>query len=155
MLLYFFDFRKVFFEGASKSSTAFFTVQHPHCSSLHSLSTVTLSQILFLSLGYYLGLSILTVVLCLLCLNVTSFPDPISVPGQRPGTQHPHSCSPPCQERTDTLNHYDIILVQCCGSGSGRIRNFKQHPYPEKHSGSGQLWIRNEKQLFPRSFFCL
>jgi hypothetical protein len=26
MLLYLFDFRKVFFEGASKSSTAFFTV---------------------------------------------------------------------------------------------------------------------------------
>jgi hypothetical protein len=32
---------------------------------------VTLSQILFLSLGYYLGLSILTVVLCLLFLIVT------------------------------------------------------------------------------------
>jgi hypothetical protein len=27
MLLYLFDFRKVLFEGASKSSTAFFTVQ--------------------------------------------------------------------------------------------------------------------------------
>jgi hypothetical protein len=27
MLLYLFDFRKVFFEGASKSSTAFFTVR--------------------------------------------------------------------------------------------------------------------------------
>ncbi len=27
MLLYLFDFRKVFFEGATKSSTAFFTVQ--------------------------------------------------------------------------------------------------------------------------------
>ncbi len=39
--------------------------QHPHCCSLPSLLIVTLSQILFLSLGYYLGLSILTVVLCL------------------------------------------------------------------------------------------
>ncbi len=30
MLLYLFDFKKVFFEGASKSSTAFFTVyEHP------------------------------------------------------------------------------------------------------------------------------
>jgi hypothetical protein len=29
MLLYLFDFRKVFFEGASKSSTAFFTVYAP------------------------------------------------------------------------------------------------------------------------------
>ncbi len=28
MLLYLFDFRKVFFEGASKSLTAFFTVHH-------------------------------------------------------------------------------------------------------------------------------
>ncbi len=49
---------------------------------------------MFLSLGCYRGLSILTVVLCLLCYS-NPFPDPVSVPGLLPWSQHPHCCSLP------------------------------------------------------------
>ena len=55
MLLYLFDFRKVFFEGASKSSTAFFTVCRVTSAVIHHVNWkfMWLDRALFMLVFYY------------------------------------------------------------------------------------------------------
>ncbi len=57
MLLYLFDFMKVFFEGASKSSTVFFTVYRQVCSAPPLNGMLNDSIVLSLDHSFSLGIS--------------------------------------------------------------------------------------------------